>query len=167
MISAEFCFLYRVPGQSDHSWSSGSDSSSDSLYSTAMRRDKMVATSYPAGSRFFASSCSRCSWTFFSWIPEETIRTAARQTSHTNTEATADYLPVLPQEFRQLPFGGAHVLTSAYGCRQVTAGVVHWLPSFCHRGKRERDHIVGHGSRRGRRGGAVGARDDAGTTWKR
>ncbi len=53
--------------QSDHSFSSGSESSSDSLYSTAMRRDKMVATSLPTGS--FLASCSLCSCTLRSWIP--------------------------------------------------------------------------------------------------
>lgn len=53
--------------QSDHSFSSGSESSSDSLYSTAMRRDRMVATSLPTGS--FLASCSLCSWTLRSWIP--------------------------------------------------------------------------------------------------
>lgn len=53
--------------QSDHSFSSSSESSSDSLYSTAIRRDKMVATSLPTGSRL--ASCSLCSWTFLSWIP--------------------------------------------------------------------------------------------------
>lgn len=53
--------------QSDQSFSSNSESSSESLYSTAMRLDKMVATSLPTGSRL--ASCSRCSCTFFSWIP--------------------------------------------------------------------------------------------------
>lgn len=53
--------------QSDQSFSSNSESSSESLYSTAMRLDKMVATSFPTGSRL--ASCSRCSCTFFSWIP--------------------------------------------------------------------------------------------------
>lgn len=55
------------PFQSDHSFSSSSESSSDSLYSTAMRRDRMVATSLPTGSRL--ASCSLCSCTFRSWIP--------------------------------------------------------------------------------------------------
>ena len=54
--------------QSDHSLSSSSESSSDSLYSTAIRRDRIVATSLPTGS--FLASCSHCSWTFRSWIPE-------------------------------------------------------------------------------------------------
>lgn len=53
--------------QSDHSFSSSSESSSDSLYSTAMRRDRIVATSLPTGSLF--ASCSLCSCTFLSWIP--------------------------------------------------------------------------------------------------
>lgn len=53
--------------QSDHSFSSSSESSSDSLYSTAMRRDRMVATSLPT--RSCLASCSRCSSTFRSWIP--------------------------------------------------------------------------------------------------
>lgn len=52
------------PAQSDQSFSSNSESSSESLYSTAMRRDRIVATSFPTGSRL--ASCSRCSWTFFS-----------------------------------------------------------------------------------------------------
>lgn len=55
--------------QSDHSLSSASDSSSESLYSTAMRRERMVATSHPCSSLLFCCSC--CSWTFFSWIPVE------------------------------------------------------------------------------------------------
>lgn len=58
--------LALVP-QSDQSFSSNAESSSESLYSTAMRLDKMVATSFPTGSRL--ASCSRCSCTFFSWIP--------------------------------------------------------------------------------------------------
>lgn len=60
----------RCPGrqpQSDQSFSSSSESSSESLYSTAMRRDRMVATSLPTGSRLASCSCSSC--TFFSWIP--------------------------------------------------------------------------------------------------
>lgn len=65
--------LALVP-QSDQSFSSNSESSSESLYSTAMRLDKMVATSFPTGSRL--ASCSRCSCTFFSWIP---IRMAAKR----------------------------------------------------------------------------------------
>lgn len=55
--------------QSDHSLSSASESSSESLYSTAMRRERMVATSHPTSSLLFCSSC--CSWTFFNWIPVE------------------------------------------------------------------------------------------------
>lgn len=57
--------------QSDQSFSSNSESSSESLYSTAMRLDKMVATSFPTGSRL--ASCSRCSCTFFNWIPGNTV----------------------------------------------------------------------------------------------
>lgn len=52
----------QAENQSDQSSSSNSEeSSSESLYSTAMRRDRMVATSLPTTSRF---SCSRCSSTF-------------------------------------------------------------------------------------------------------
>lgn len=53
--------------QSDQSFSSSSDSSSESEYSTAMRRDRMVATSLPTGS--LLACCSCCSCTFFSWMP--------------------------------------------------------------------------------------------------
>lgn len=42
--------------------SSNSDSSSESEYSTAMRRERMVATSFPT--RSCLASCSRCSSTF-------------------------------------------------------------------------------------------------------
>lgn len=42
--------------------SSNSDSSSESLYSTAMRRERIVATSFPT--RSCLASCSRCSSTF-------------------------------------------------------------------------------------------------------
>lgn len=55
-------------GPSDQSFSSSSESSSESLYSTAMRRDRMVATSFPTRS-CLAASCSLCSSTFLSWIP--------------------------------------------------------------------------------------------------
>lgn len=61
-----------LASQSDQSFSSNSESSSESLYSTAMRLDKMVATSFPTGSRLV--SCSRCSCTFFSWIPAKRRR---------------------------------------------------------------------------------------------
>lgn len=71
-------FQHTAPGgppalspQSDQSFSSNSESSSESLYSTAMRLERMVATSFPTGSRL--ASCSRCSCTFFSWIPGDTI----------------------------------------------------------------------------------------------
>lgn len=47
--------------------SSNSDSSSESEYSTAMRRDRMVATSLPT--RSCLASCSRCSSTFRSCMP--------------------------------------------------------------------------------------------------
>lgn len=60
------CLLACVT-QSDQSLSSNSEESSESLYSTAMRLDRIVATSFPTGSRL--ASCSRCSCTFFSWIP--------------------------------------------------------------------------------------------------
>lgn len=53
--------------QSDHSLSSASEPSSESLYSTAIRRERMVATSHPSSSLLFCCSC--CSWTFFNWIP--------------------------------------------------------------------------------------------------
>lgn len=55
--------------QSDHSLSSASESSSESLYSTAIRLERMVATSHPSSSLLFCCSC--CSWTFFNWIPIE------------------------------------------------------------------------------------------------
>ena len=71
------------PSQSDQSFSSNSESSSESLYSTAMRRDRMVATSLPTGSRL--ASCSRCSCTFFSWIPRDT-----RRGSECNPSARSD-----------------------------------------------------------------------------
>lgn len=63
--------------QSDHSFSSSSESSSESLYSTAIRRDRMVATSLPTGSRLFCCSC--CSWTFFSWMPDNNTNTGYKR----------------------------------------------------------------------------------------
>lgn len=62
--------------QSDHSLSSSSESSSESLYSTAIRRDRMVATSFPTGSRLLCCSC--CSWTFLSWMPTGVMKKMKR-----------------------------------------------------------------------------------------
>lgn len=57
--------------QSDHSSSSNSEESSSlSLHSTAIRRDKMAATSLPKWSLF---SCSRCASTLRRLKPKRTV----------------------------------------------------------------------------------------------
>lgn len=64
------CRCFRPPPTCNHSIqspSSNSDSSSESEYSTAMRRERMVATSLPT--RSCLASCSRCSSTFRSCMP--------------------------------------------------------------------------------------------------
>ena len=94
----------RSPGrqpQSDQSFSSSSESSSESLYSTAMRRDRMVATSSPTGSRL--ASCSCCSCTFFSWIPGGTRRglewnPSAYCSNHTATDTKVYPTVVFPTD---------------------------------------------------------------------
>lgn len=69
-ICIQFCNIYQcIFSYSNQSTSSNSESSSESLYSTAIRRDRMVATSFSM--RSCLASCSRCSSTFRSWIPDK------------------------------------------------------------------------------------------------
>lgn len=79
--------------------SSNSDSSSESEYSTAMRRERMVATSLPT--RSCLASCSRCSSTFRSWMPEEDRRRHGNPGDQDSLGHKSWCFPTFPDGFQQ------------------------------------------------------------------